>query len=102
MSFPRLFPPRPPVPRAGLVTCACRCHRSAEDGPAPTINGMCPPGVPRDDAIGAASACPVCLRWHCVALSGRPAELDARPRRPWNPPSLMEAVPQADGECDAD
>jgi hypothetical protein len=87
----RLFP-RPQPPRAGPTICFCACH--GDEFTEPPINGIVTPGVSRQDARSAVMACPVCRPFHCVALSGRPPELDAR--RPYNPPPLV-AVPQADG-----
>lgn len=94
MDHLRLFP-RPMVPRAGVDRCWCLCHRDAEESPAPAVNRCCTPGVERRDALAAAAACDVCKRYHCLALAGRPPELDPV-SRPYNPPPLV-AVPQADG-----
>lgn len=101
----RLFPRREPEPapprilprRAGALRCWCCCHADEDSGPV-SISGTCTPGVERTDVLGAAAACPVCLRWHCPALAGRPPELDPT-RRPYSPPPLVavDPVAQADG-----
>jgi hypothetical protein len=90
----RLFP-RPQPPRAGPTICFCACH--GDEFTEPPINGIVTPGVSRQDARSAVMACPECLRYHCVALSGRPPELDLPlSGHRYSPPPLV-AVPQADG-----
>lgn len=69
--------PRTTPALAGARTCWCPCHADGEANVAP-INGLVTPGVPREDAIGAATACPRCLRYHTPALSGTPPELGYR------------------------
>lgn len=95
MEFPRLFP-RQRISPVTATHCTCRCHTTAEE-PAFLGNGCATPGVLRTDPTGAVASCARCTWGHCIALSGRPTELDAPlSGRRWNPPSL-EAVTQADG-----
>jgi hypothetical protein len=80
--------PRKPPPLAGEVQCFCPCHADGAENAA-AINGLVTPGVARVDPVGAATACARCLPFHCVALSGTPAELGYRPRakKPAPPPA---------------
>jgi hypothetical protein len=64
-------------PVADSTHCRCLCHSDAEQHAKP-VNGIVGPGVERTDAVGAATACSQCLKYHSVALSGHPVTLDLR------------------------
>lgn len=68
--------PRPKPPFYGPTRCFHGCHTDGEQPQ--TVNGLCSPGVSRDDAIGAATACDTCRHVHTPALSGAPPELGYR------------------------
>jgi hypothetical protein len=79
MFFSRRMTALQPVADSTHCRCRCRCHGDAEQHAKP-VNGIVGPGVERTDAVGAATACSHCLKYHAIALSGHPVSLDLRAR----------------------
>lgn len=112
------FPsPRPPVPQLAVATphsCRCWCHsEGALSGAAyeiseydaeapPRINGIGNRVVDTRDPLAAAVACNSCRDRHCLALSGRPPELDRLVYRYRPDPTEYRDGPRTEKQGDGD